>query len=290
MPKLKHYILLTMLFIITLFITGCSTDNMENIDIIVTNYPNEYITKNLYSEHAKISSIYPDGVNINEYKLSSKQKKDFSKYDLFIYNGQIEKERNLAIDLLDLNPNLKIIDSAYVLEANYSPEELWLHPSALLMMAQNIRIGLEEYITSNVLKEEVDLNYENLKIKLSELDVNYRITIENTTNKTLVVNNEALKFLEKYGLEILCIDDKATDKTISDVENLINEKKISYIYTFVDETPSDNTKKLIEKYPDIKITELHKLDNISDSERSEEKDYLIIMENNLNLLKQELYQ
>ena len=58
MPKLKHYILLAMLFIITLFITGCSTDNMENIDIIVTNYPNEYITKNLYSEHAKILSIY----------------------------------------------------------------------------------------------------------------------------------------------------------------------------------------------------------------------------------------
>ena len=70
---------------------------------------------------------------------------------------KIEKERNLAVDLLDLNPDLKIIDTAYVLETDYSPEELWLNPSSLLMMAQNVRLGLEEYIDSNVLKAEIDI-------------------------------------------------------------------------------------------------------------------------------------
>ncbi len=287
---LKYSILLVVMLTLTLFTTGCTTDDMENIDILVTNYPNEYITKNLYSEHATITSIYPDGVNTNDYKFSTKQKKDFSKKDLFIYNGLIEKERDLAIDLLELNPNLKIIDSAYVLETDYSPEELWLNPSSLLMMSQNIRLGLEEYISSNVLKEEVDSKYETLKIELSELDANYRITIENTDEKTIVVDNAALKFLEKFGLEVLCIDSDATDKTISDVKNLIEGKKISYIYTFVDEEKSDNAENIINEYANVKIVELHKLDNISDSERSEAKDYLIIMENNLDLLKQELYQ
>ena len=129
-------------------------DNMDNIEIIVTNYPNEFIVKELYDEHANITSIYPDGVDINNYKISKKQKNDFSKTDLFIYNGLIEKERDLAVDLLSINPDLKIIDSAYVLETDYSPEELWLNPSSLLMMAQNVRIGLEEYITSTYLKKE----------------------------------------------------------------------------------------------------------------------------------------
>ena len=158
------------------------------------------------------------------------------------------------------------------------------------MMAQNIRIGLEEYITSNVLKEEVEEKYETLKIALSELDANYRLTIENTNDKTILVNNSALKFLEKFGLEVYCIDDNATDKTISDVKNLIGNKKINYIYTFKGETPNENTNNILNEYQDVKLLELHKLDIISDSERSEKKDYLTIMEENLNLIKQELYQ
>lgn len=291
MKKWLKYSISLILIIVSIFsTTGCTTDSMENIDITVTNYPNEYITKNLYSEHAKISAVYPDGVNTTDYKFSTKQKKDFAKTDLFIYNGLIEKERELAIELLDLNPDLKIIDSAYVLETEYSPEELWLNPSSLLMMSQNIRIGLAEYISSNVLKEEVDLKYEELKIKLSELDANYRLTIENTDDKVIVVDNPALKFLEKFGLQVLCVDDNATDKTISDAKNLIKDKTISYIYTFVDEEESDNTENIMAEYTDVKKIELHKLDNISDKERSEEKNYLTIMEENLNLLKQELYQ
>ena len=286
----KRSILLILITLSSFLTTGCTADDMENINIIVTNYPNEYITKNLYSEHAKIESIYPDGVNINDYNFSTKQKKDFAKKDLFIYNGQIEKERNLAIDLLELNPELKIIDSAYVLETDYSPEELWLNPSSLLMMSQNIRLGLEEYISSNVLKEEVDKEYEELKIVLSELDANYRITIENTDDKVIVVDNSALKFLEKFELQVLCIDSDATDKTISDVENLISDKTISYIYTFDDKDLGDNTKNIIDKFPEVKIEKLHKLDNISDNERSENEDYLSIMDENLNLIKQELYQ
>lgn len=287
---LKRNLFIITITLLVFLLTGCTTDSMENIDIIVTNYPNEYVTKNLYKDHATITSIYPDGVDIANYKINDKQKKDFSKKDLFIYNGLIEKERNLALDLLELNPNLKIIDSAYVLETNYSPEELWLNPSSLLMMAQNIRIGLEEYITSNVLKEEVEEKYETLKIALSELDANYRLTIENTNDKTILVNNSALKFLEKFGLEVYCIDDNATDKTISDVKNLIGNKKINYIYTFKGETPNENTNNILNEYQDVKLLELHKLDIISDSERSEKKDYLTIMEENLNLIKQELYQ
>ncbi len=287
---LKRNLFIITITLLVFLLTGCTTDSMENIDIIVTNYPNEYVTKNLYKDHATITSIYPDGVDIANYKINDKQKKDFSKKDLFIYNGLIEKERNLALDLLELNPNLKIIDSAYVLETNYSPEELWLNPSSLLMMAQNIRIGLEEYITSNVLKEEVEEKYETLKIALSELDANYRLTIENTNDKTILVNNSALKFLEKFGLEVYCIDDNATDKTISDVKNLIGNKKINYIYTFKGETSNENTNNILNEYQDVKLLELHKLDIISDSERSEKKDYLTIMEENLNLIKQELYQ
>lgn len=289
MKKIKIFGLLLLLVTISFGATGCTSDNMEGIDVLVTNYPNEYITEKLYGEHSTITSIYPDGVDISNYNINDKQKKDYSKYDLFIYNGLIEKERNLAVDLLELNPELMIIDTAYVLETDYSPEELWLNPSSLLMMAQNVRLGLEEYISSNVLKEEIDVDYDNLKVLLSELDANYRIDVENTNDKVIVVANSALKYLEKFGLEVYCVDSDANEKTISDVQNLINEKKISYIYSFKEEELNEKAKKLVDDNDGVSVLEMHKLDNISDEERNDKADYISIMTNNLELIKKEIY-
>lgn len=270
--------------------TGCKQDDMEDIHIVVTNYPNEYIISELYGNHAHIESIYPDGIDIDTYRITSKQKKNVSTKDLFIYNGLIEKERDLAVELLDLNSDLKIIDTAYVLETDYSPEELWLNPSSLLMMTQNVRIGLKEYITSTYLRKDIDKKYNKLKIALSELDADYRVTIDNTKNKTIVVNNSSLKYLEKFGLTVICLDNDATEKTIEEVRLLIKNKAISYIYLFEDEKLSDTSTAMIKANPDIKTLKLHKLLNISDQERDEEKDYLSMMNENLELLKQELYQ
>lgn len=289
MKSLKKILLVVLLVFCSLLASGCTNDNMENIDVLVTNYPNEFIAQKLYGNHSSVTSIYPDGVDISEYNISTKQKKDFSQFDLFIYNGLIEKERNLAVDLLELNPNLKIIDTAYVLETDYSPEELWLNPSSLLMMAQNVRLGLEEYIDSKVLKNEIDEAYDSLKVELSELDANYRIDVENTNNKIIVVANSALKYLEKFGLEVYCIDSDATDKTISDVQNLINEQKVEYIYSFVEEELNDNVKSLVDSNEKVSVLEVHRLDNITDAERKEKEDYISIMTDNLDLIKKEIY-
>ena len=157
-------------------------------------------------------------------------------------------------------------------------------------MAQNVRLGLREYISSNVLIDEIDVAYDNLKVELSELDASYRIDVENTNNKIIIVANSTLKYLEKFGLEVYCVDSDATDKVISDVENLINENKVSYIYVFKEEELSEKAKKLVEDNKDkISVIEMHRLDNISDSERSNNDDYISIMENNLEIIKKEIY-
>ena len=288
--KKKCLLLLLLSFVILFTTTGCKQDEMDDIRIAVTNYPNEYITEKLYGDHATVTAIYPDSVNPSEYTVSKKQKQDFSKYDLFIYNGLIERESNLAFDLLDLNPDLKIIDTAYVLETDYSPEELWLNPSSLLMMAQNVRIGLEEYTSSTYLIKDIDEAYDKLKIELSELDADYRLAVENTENKTIVVANSALKYLEKFGLTVICIDNDATEKTISDAEKLISDGEVSYLFSFSSDILNDNAKELLDEYSDLKEQKLHKLDVLTDSDRDENKDYIDIMNENLELLRQELYQ
>ncbi len=288
---MKNKIMLLVLGVFVLsFATGCKKDNMEDIDIAVTNYPNEFLVDRLYGEHAKINTVYPDGVDIANYKITSKQKQNYSDMELFVYTGLLEKERDLAGDLLNLNKDLKIIDTSYVLETEYSTEELWLNPSSLLMMAQNVRLGLKEYITSNYLSKKVDKAYNKLKIELSELDADYHLTVENTDNKVIVTSDSALKFLEKFNLKVICLDNDSTEKDVEEVKKLADDGTINYIFTFKDEKLSPNAEEVIKYNNNIKKLELNKIDNISDNDRDEGKNYITLMNENLDLLKQELYQ
>ena len=287
---MKRVLLICLLGLFSLFLTGCSNDSMDNIEIMVTNYPNEYIVKSLYEKHATISSIYPDGVDVNTYKISKKQMKEYAKKDLFVYTGLVERERQLAVDLLSINPDLKIIDTSYVLESEYSPEELWLNPSALLMMSQNVRLSLKEYASSNYLKKDVDEAYEALKILLSEADADYRIAFESTNNKTILVANKALKYLEKMGLQVICTDEDATQKTLSDADNLAKAGAINYIFVFRGDSIPENTQNLLNANSAVQIIELHKLNIITDEERSNKKDYIYLIKDNLESIKKELYQ
>ena len=79
---MKRAKILITILIATLLFTGCDVikvDNMEDIDIITTSYPLEYILKTLYGEHSLIKSIYPDGVDTYTYEITEKGLKDYSK-------------------------------------------------------------------------------------------------------------------------------------------------------------------------------------------------------------------
>ena len=65
MKKLKIFV---MMLLCAFILTGCDLfkmDNMDNITIVTTNYPLEYLTSKFYGEHSLVRSMYPDGVNIN---------------------------------------------------------------------------------------------------------------------------------------------------------------------------------------------------------------------------------
>ncbi len=266
-------------------------DNMENIEIITTSYPIEYITTRLYGDHAIINSVYPDGTNIREYVVTQKQLSDYSKKELFIYNGLAESDREITIDLLDRNDELKIIDGSFGMELTYGLEELWLNPSQLLMITQNIRTGLKEYINSTYLKKEIDDRYEELKVELSELDAEIKLVAENAKNKTIVVQNQTLRYLEKYGFNVISLDEDSNilDKTMQQVRGMIDSGEINYIFILEHENINQPVQTLIDE-KQIETLTFRRLDNITDLERDNNDGYLEIMNNNIELLKQEAYQ
>lgn len=291
MKKNRRLILqIIICFTLLLTVCGCRRDNMEDISIITTNYPNEYIISSLYGKHATISSVYPDGVNTSTYKLTTKRKKDLANQDLLIYTGLIEKERNLAVELLDYNSNLKIIDSSYVLENSNNTDELWNDPSFMLMMCQNVRISLKEYVENKYLRKEIDKNYETLKITVSELDADIRLAVENAPYKTIVTTSSAYKYLEKYDVKVYLINDDTSDKDLKEVDNLIKQGKITKIFTYEEDKTTANVQNIINKYPNVvSLVSFKHMNLLTEEARKSNSDYVTLMNQNLDTLKEELY-
>lgn len=289
---------LSLLLIIPLLITGCnlniSNDSMENIEIYTTIYPINYLTNYLYGEHSKIHSIYPAGVDVDNYKLSKRKLKEYSSSDLFIFNS-LDIDKDYAVEMINKNSKLKVIDVSLGMKFDKSVEEFWLDPSNYLMMAQNIKDGLLEYINnpylvSNKDKTGIEDKFEDLKYDISKIDANLKDVVNNASYKTIVTDTDILKYLEKYGITVISLEENEnlSSNTLSEVDKLISENKIKYIYSTKEETNS-TAKNLIEKNK-LELVTINTMRSVDGGITNSNDNYITIMNNNIDLLKKELYK
>lgn len=326
--------------ILSLFLlTGCSlikSDALKDIDVYTTTYPVNYLTNYLYGDNANIYSIYPSDVNFKEYQLSEKKLNEFAKSSLFVFNSQ-DIDRNYAVNMINENQNLKLIDTSLGMNYNYSIEELWLNPYNYLMMAKNIKTSLNEYIKDPYLNKQISEKYDNLQYELSKLDANYKETLKDSKYTTIVTDNELFKFLEKYNIEVITLEEniktitikegdslsdisKEYNVTISDiltynnkldenikigekikipiktietsnvnkVKKLISENKIKYIYS--NNKESNTIVSSLIKEHKLELITINTMYSVTGDVNNTNENYLTIMNNNLELIKKELYK
>ena len=273
-----------------LFLSGCDAiNNMENITIYTSSYPIEFVTKELYGEHSKVYNMYPQGIDLNEYKLTDKQISDYANSDLIIYNG-LSDEQKYIVKMINKNNKLKIIDATSKIEYTSSIDEIWINPSNLLKIAKNTKDGLDEYINSSLIKDEINDNYEDLKVEISSIDADLKEMVENAADKTIVTSSNKLHFLTKYGLNVISVAEATlTDKTLSDAKKALATDSINYIFIIKGEEKSETVNSLLSENDKIKTLEIDTLSNISTEDKNDGKDYISIMNDNIDKFKQELY-
>lgn len=237
--------------------TSCfKRDNMENISIYTTVYPITYIIQSLYGNNSTIASIYPSGVDSNNYEFTDKQLNSYASSDLFIYNG-LSNEKEIARKLINKNKKLRIIDVSYGLKIEYGNEddvaELWLSPNNYLMLATTVKDNLEDFVTSTYIKEEIENNYKKIQEDVSLIDAELRSLGSTSANKnknTIVVSSNMFKFLENYGFKVISLEDEKN--VTNELKNNFTNKVYQYIFVednkttdIVDELVNNNNAKII---------------------------------------------
>ena len=281
-----------LLILCLFFVTGCKIENndMKNINIYTTIYPINYLLTSLYGNYAKIYSIYPAGVDINKYKISNRNLKEYSESDLFVFNS-LDKDRTYAVKMINNNSKLKVIDVATGMKYDNSVLELWMNPYNYLMMAENIKKGLSEYINNPYLIEEVNNNYEKLEYDVSKIDADLTEMAKDAKYKTIVVDDDMFKFLEKYGLNVISLEnnEELSLNKVEEVKKLIADKKIKYIY-LANKGNSNQTINNLISTTGVQGVSINTMYSIDGGITTTNDDYLTIMKSNINLIEQELYK
>lgn len=285
------------LLIIGLFLlSGCTfnDDNMKDITIYTTIYPIRYLISSLYGDNATIYSIYPSGVEPSEFELSDKKLTEYANSDLFVFNS-LDKDRDFAVNMINKNEKLKVIDVSLGMNYDYDISELWLNPYNYLMMAQNTKDGLLEYVSnpyliSNSEKTGIEDKYDELKYNLSRLDADIKENINLASYDTIVVDNDVFKFLEKYNLNVISLEenDELTENTLNEVKKLITSGKIKYIYSSSNAT-NLTCQRLIDSYG-VELITLNTMKTIDGGITNSNEDYITVMNNNIDLVNKELYK
>ena len=244
----------------------------------------------MYKDYSAISSIYPSGADTETYTLTDKQKDIYSNGDLFVYAG-VTNEVDLAVRFLNTNSELRIIDATKGLNYNIGVQELWLDPSNYLMIARNIKSTLLDYEKNVYNQNKIQELYDDLKIKISEIDVDLTMMGKNAARNVLLVTDDSFNFLSKYNLEIISLDsdNKNLTKAYNDARKYIAEGKINYIFTMGEETLSDELENFISSYELEKLV-IDPMYTLSDEQRRDNIDYLQIMESNISKFKTELFR
>lgn len=287
---MKKFVSLIFIMIIILS-TGCiKQDKMEDINIITTIYPIEYITNRLYGEKSNIKSIYPKDSIVSDYKLTKKQLKDFSDNDLFIYNGASD-EKSYAIDMVKTNKSLKIIDATYGLEIEKRRTDIWLNPANMLMIAQNIKNELSDYIYADKIKESIEKEYTLLKVDITEIEAQFKKAYNDSVNKQIISADESLNFLTRYGFEVISLtkDGKTDENNVALAKKLFSDKKVNYIFVIENEKEYDIVKDL-KTDPKFETITFRTLETLKEKDIENKDDYLSLMHSNIDKIKQETYK
>lgn len=274
---MKKIIKVFTLILCTFCLSGCfKEDKLTNDNVYTTTYPIEYLTNYLYGDTRNVSSIYPSGADVTNYKLTAKQKETYEKGALLVYNG-LTKEKQLAGEFLNNNKDMLLIDVAYGLNYEYALEELWLSPNNYLMLAKNIKNNLLDYTTSKLVKDTIESKYKELEVMLSYMDADLRNIANNAVidgKSVIIVSSKKLEFLKNYGFEVINL----SNDNVSEATLKTNFRRGEYkdIYLCDTDSKSELIKELEDNY-DANIINVSVMYTLNDNNSKNGDNYETIM-------------
>ncbi|MBR4351074.1 MAG: zinc ABC transporter substrate-binding protein [Bacilli bacterium] len=300
-----------LIIIVSIFIiSGCSLSDNNKKTIIATNFPAyDFAREITKGSDIEVKMLLKPGSESHDYEPSPKDIISISKASMFIYvGGESDEWVDDLLDSIDTS-NIQIVKMIDEVNAVYEEkvdgmtieededeeeydEHVWTSPRNVIAISRAITDKVHKIDAENwSLYED---NFSSYRIKLEELDQNFKDVVNNSNRKELIFADRFpfRYFVDEYGLSYYAAfpgcssETEASAKTISFLINKVKEDNIPVILTI--EFSNKKIAKTISKETGTKVLELNSAHNISKEDFENGKTYLDIMNDNLEVLKEAL--
>lgn len=296
------------------------------LSVYTTIYPLQYAVERIGGEQLQVVNLVPPGVDSHDFEPTAKEMVALANARVFIYNGGgfeqwvdqvvkgLDPARTLVVNAtagLPLRPALEEephaseadVDHAaggHAQEAAHEEADehdhgpldphVWLDPLLFLQQAEKIKDALNEVDPAH--GDAYERNYQALAADLKKLDQEYQAVAAKAKQKELVVSHRAFGYLaQRYGLAQTAISglspaDEPSPSQLKDLVEYVKQHQISWI--LFESSPSQKLAEVLARETGAKTALLHPLESLSETELRAGKDYLAVMRDNLETLRQAL--
>ena len=296
----------------------------KNLKIVTTIFPIYDWVKNILGEKFdknNVSILLDNSVDLHNYQPTSADIVKISNSDLFIYIGgesdkwvpsvleQVSNKKLKAISLMEyINADLRPEEEKEGMEEDHEEEHegeeeheeeydehIWLSLKNAKKLVSAISNVLQELDADN--KSIYAENTTQYIDKLQTLDKEYADATNTDGNKTLIFGDRFpfLYMTKDYGLDYYATfkgcsaETEASFKTIAFLAQRLDEYNLDYIFT-IEGTNHKIAETIIENSnnKDRKILTLNSMQSTTTKDIESGSNYIDIMQNNLDVLKQAL--
>lgn len=312
----KALIFLTILLLISSFITGCTPNSKEvkkdsgKLTVYTTVYPLQYFTKRIAGDLVTVDTIYPAGADEHTFEPSQRDMMTLADADLFFYiglglEGFVEKAKstlkNEDVTLVAVGEHLNLEHENETEKEDDDIQEnehehgdidphVWLDPIYANELAMSIKDSLIKEIPDEA--KTFEANYQKLSEELTQLNSSFETTITNAKQKDIIVSHSAFGYWEKrYGLHQISISGLSTatepsQKDLEDIVKVAKEKNLNYI--FFEQNTSPKLGKILQDEIGAKPLTLHNLATLTEADLQNNETYFTLMNKNLQSISKAL--
>lgn len=311
--KFKVLPIYCLIIIATFTLSGCMTKTntatpSAKLKVIASVYPVYEFARQVGGDKIDLTMLLPPGAEPHDWEPTAKEIMQIKAAKIFFYHGagfeNLEKilsqkvlgETKPVMVSQNISPLPSSDNDSHVHESDsqhqHRDSHMWLDP----LLAQKEVTAIAEALASAdpANADYYTKNAENYNKELAILDEEYRTTIAPLTRREIITNHAAFAYLaNRYQLKQLAImglspDSEPTPEKMTYIVNFCRKHNVKYI--FAETLISTKLSETIAKETGAKILILNPLENLTETELKQGKNYLTIMRENLANLKQALSQ
>jgi len=295
----KPIIAVVAIIVIALALEGWNHLNSAPIasqrPLVVTSfYPLAQFAQAVGHELIDVKSITPSGVEPHDFEPTARDIQELQKAQLFIYNGAgLDEWAARAAGARTSGRSLSMVQELTqrgLLEKKNNDPHVWLDP----VLAQEQVLAIRDALIALDLSHATQYNSNTQEYiqRLRSLDQQFRTGLSQCPRKEIIVSHDAFGYLAKrYGITIHAIagmspDQEPSARTLAQLATLARLRKITTI--FFEELVSPRLAQTLAREVGAHVDVLNPIEGLTEDQQQQGKNYLSIMEENLNHLRDAL--